>query len=130
MYVDTIEMTVPAKAEFVPMLRSMIGCVGAMLEFPLDEVEDLRLATSEACGYLLNIAPRARILRVTIDVDEGSIQITAPMEDSIHRVMSEGVDQFITWHILGALTDEASLEWTVEGPVIRFCKRRTRAWTG
>ena len=123
-------MTVPATPACVPMLRSMIGCVGAMLELPLDQVEDLRLATSEACSYLLSIAPKAKALRARIDADEATIEIAAPMHDSIHRVVSEGIDQFITWHILGALTDEASLEWTAEGPVIRFCKSRTEAWTG
>lgn len=122
-------MTVPASPRYVPMLRSMVGCIGALLEFPLDEVEDLRLATSEACSYLLTIAPDARELEADIMPEEGTVQITARAGD-IRRPAAEGVDQFITWHILGALTDEASLEWTDQGPTIRFCKRRAEAWAG
>ncbi|WP_026677415.1 anti-sigma B factor RsbW [Fictibacillus gelatini] len=46
---DFIEMTVPAKPEYVGIVRLTISGIANRMGFSFDEIEDIKIAVSEAC---------------------------------------------------------------------------------
>ncbi|WP_110926399.1 anti-sigma B factor RsbW [Bacillus massiliglaciei] len=46
---DYIEMKIPAKPEFIGIIRLTLSGIGSRMGFTYDEIEDLKIATSEAC---------------------------------------------------------------------------------
>jgi len=47
--VDFIEMKIPAKPEYVGVIRLTLSAIASRMGFAFDEIEDLKIATSEAC---------------------------------------------------------------------------------
>jgi len=50
---ETVEVTIPAKAEFVSVARLTAATVAARRGFTYDEIEDLKIAVGEACTSLI-----------------------------------------------------------------------------
>ena len=46
---DYLEMKIPAKPEFVGVIRLTLSGIASRMGFSYDEIEDLKIATSEAC---------------------------------------------------------------------------------
>ncbi|HEX9774309.1 MAG TPA: hypothetical protein VGB83_01840 [Actinomycetota bacterium] len=117
---NTVKLAVPARTEYIPVVRSMIAGLGALADLSIDKVDDLRLATTEACGYLLAIAPGARILHAAVDSAPATVRIVARVDDGANGVRSVEPGPALTWPLLRALTDRARLEWTTAGPAIHL----------
>ncbi|MFC0274443.1 anti-sigma B factor RsbW [Metabacillus herbersteinensis] len=47
--VDYIEMKIPAKPEYVGIIRLTLSGIASRMGYAYDEIEDLKIATSEAC---------------------------------------------------------------------------------
>lgn len=127
---DSIRLTVPADASSVPVVRSTIASAGTALGVGVEDVEDVRLATTEALTYLLRAAPHAHTIEVEIDRREGVLDVRAAVHNGIRDLPVEGPDGWLTWHLLEALTDEATLGWSPHGPSIRITKRCAPAPAG
>jgi serine/threonine-protein kinase RsbW len=76
----TVQLTVPASAEFLSLVRTATAGVAARLNLTIDEVEDLRLAADEAGSLVLSTAPPGSALTVTftLGADELRAQFAAP----------------------------------------------------
>ncbi|PLS15903.1 anti-sigma B factor RsbW [Bacillus sp. M6-12] len=48
-YYDYIEMKIPAKPEFIGVIRLTLSGISSRMGFSYDDIEDLKIATSEAC---------------------------------------------------------------------------------
>jgi serine/threonine-protein kinase RsbW len=116
-----IAVSVPARPEFVPVLRSVVATVAARLDFPFDAIEDLRIAVDEACAQLLAVGrAEARTLRLRI----------TPSSDGMHLVASTdaraawppGAERTLAWQVIEALADGADFETEDGGPVLRMTK--------
>lgn len=46
---DYIEVKIPAKPEFVGVIRLTLSGIASRMGFAYEEIEDLKIATSEAC---------------------------------------------------------------------------------
>ncbi|RFU67877.1 anti-sigma B factor RsbW [Bacillus sp. V59.32b] len=46
---DYIEMNIPAKPDFIGVIRLTLSGIASRMGFSYDEIEDLKIATSEAC---------------------------------------------------------------------------------
>lgn len=66
---DTVEVVLPAREDFVPMLRNTAAALAARMEFNLDEIDDLRIAVDEACALLLARAGAGSDLRGRFGLD-------------------------------------------------------------
>ncbi|AOM84130.1 anti-sigma B factor RsbW [Salisediminibacterium beveridgei] len=53
---DCIEMSVPAKAEYVGVVRLTASGVANRLGYSYDDIEDIKLAVAEACNNVVNHA--------------------------------------------------------------------------
>lgn len=47
--IDYIEMKIPAKAEYVGIIRLTLSGIASRMGFSYEEIEDLKIAVSEAC---------------------------------------------------------------------------------
>lgn len=66
---DQITVTVPPKHEFASSLRLFLSGLASSMDFPVDEIEDIRACVSEACLLLLN-GQKCRQLELVIEPDE------------------------------------------------------------
>lgn len=121
---NEISLSVPAQPDYVHVLRSLTAGIAAQMDFPVDDIEDLRLAVDEACAYLLAYDPDARRMTLRIDAFHGSVSVVASLaRDGVPARARTGSRQGVIWHILSALTDEARFEEAGDGPAIHFTKR-------
>jgi serine/threonine-protein kinase RsbW len=121
--VNEIRLSVPARADFVHVLRSVLAGVAAKLDFSFDEIEDLRLAVDEACAYLLELQDHSQELTLLIKPEEATVEVIASVDGTPSPAKSNGLRSTVIWHLLGALTDEARFEESGGHPGIRFSKR-------
>jgi hypothetical protein len=114
---------VPARADVVQVIRTVVGSVASRLGFPYDRVDDLRLATSEVVAHLLEEQPPPEALVVRVfEMDDG-VEVVAARTSGTSAWPPTGARHSLTTLILRALADEASFERTGDGPAIRFAKR-------
>jgi serine/threonine-protein kinase RsbW len=74
---ETVEVTIPAKPEFVSVARLTAAAVAARQSFTYDEIEDLKIALSEACTALIleGTAGHPLSLRFTLRPDALEMRI-------------------------------------------------------
>ncbi|WP_017729381.1 anti-sigma B factor RsbW [Halalkalibacterium ligniniphilum] len=53
---DSIELTVPAKPEFVGVVRLTVSGIANRLGYTYDEIEDIKIAVAEACTNVVDHA--------------------------------------------------------------------------
>ena len=53
---DYIEMKIPAKPEYVGIIRLTLSGIASRMGYSYDEIEDLKIATSEACTNAVQYA--------------------------------------------------------------------------
>lgn len=64
---DVVELTIPAKAEYVGIVRLATSGVANRMGYSYDDIEDIKVAVSEACTNAVNHAYQ--------DGEEGQVQI-------------------------------------------------------
>jgi serine/threonine-protein kinase RsbW len=128
--VSEIRLSVPARADYVHVLRSVIASVAAKLDFSYDDIEDLRLAVDEACAYLLGLRDAPTLLTLSITPSGTSVDVLASVDGAEAAEPAAGLQSNMVWHLLGALTDEARFEEQGGQPGIRFTKSATASAAG
>jgi hypothetical protein len=118
-----LSITVPGRPDVVQVLRTVVGSVASRLGFPYDQVDDVRLATSEVVAHLLSEHPPPEFLVVTVNESEGGIEVEASRTTATDTWPPSGARHSLTVLILRALADEASFDRSEYGPAIRFFKR-------
>ncbi|MFD2617339.1 MULTISPECIES: anti-sigma B factor RsbW [Terrilactibacillus] len=64
---ETVSLKIPAKSEFVGVARLTVSGIANRMGFNYDDIEDIKIAVSEACTNVVNHAYK--------NVDEGQIEI-------------------------------------------------------
>lgn len=74
---EIVEVTIPPKPEFVSVARLTAATVAARQSFTYDEIEDLKIAVSEACTALLVAGTNGTplTLRFTLEADAFEVRI-------------------------------------------------------
>lgn len=111
-------ISIPADPAYVGLLRSTVASLAAKADFTLDEIEDLRIAVSEAATLLL---PLTETINCHVDSRADAVEVTCTCtsEDSPRRDFDD-----LPWVLLEALVDEAASTVTQSGISIRLLKRR------
>ncbi len=119
-----IVLSVPARAEYVHILRAVAAGVAARQDFSYDEIDDLRLAVDEACGQLFSVGGEGTSMTLGINLLDGGVDIRvgidvepSPWPPLDHR-------DSLTWQVLSALTDEAEFERSDHGAGLHLVKHR------
>ena len=61
-----VVVSVPARPEFMQLLRAAVGSVAARVDFTYEAIDDLRIAVDEACARILAVpgTPGTLFLRI------------------------------------------------------------------
>jgi serine/threonine-protein kinase RsbW len=117
-----VKVLVPAKPDYVRVLRAVTAGLAARLEFTYDRIEDLRLAVSEACATLLALPWEAETLILRLSATDSRVTAVVctdadPGADVWPPVEPE---RTLAWRVLSGLTDTAAFEVGEEGPAVRL----------
>ena len=123
----TVSAEVPATPGFVQVLRNVVAGVAAREDMPIDQIEEVRLAVTEAASLLLEEAEEATSLRMTIGRDADALDVTLTSDGQVDRWPSDSALASWPWLVVKGLTDGIRTERRDgEGPSIAFTKRLER----
>jgi serine/threonine-protein kinase RsbW len=117
-----IAVSVPARPEFLHVLRSVVASVAARLDFPYDAIEDLRIAVDEACGQLLSRGKGGSQIRLRSIPTAGAIDVVVSTDAPEVAWPPAEADRSLAWRVIEALSDQATLERDDGAPAVRFSK--------
>lgn len=113
---EEIRLTIPALADYARIARLTVTGLASRLDFPYDDVEDLRIAVGEICSVLLGEGEGRLGFVCHLAPDELAVEAhrdppgpTGPVTD-------------LTRQILGAVVDVAEID--EDRGRIRVAKRR------
>ncbi|ARK28618.1 anti-sigma B factor RsbW [Halalkalibacter krulwichiae] len=73
---DHIQMSVPAKPEYVGVIRLTVSGIANRVGFTYDEIEDMKIAVAEACTNVVNHAyEEGGVMNVSFYLYEDKIEI-------------------------------------------------------
>jgi serine/threonine-protein kinase RsbW len=122
----TVSAEVPANPDFVQVLRNIAAGVAARLDMPIDQIEEIRLAVTEAASLLLDEVDAAS-LRMSIGRDTDAMDVTLSADGHADQWPSDRALASWPWLVVKGLTDEIeAARHDGNGPSIRFTKRRER----
>jgi serine/threonine-protein kinase RsbW len=121
-----VSVDVPATPVFVQVLRNVVAGVAARVDMPIDQIEDLRLAVTEAASLLLGEGDPTS-LRMTVGRSDDLLDVTLSSDGRADPWPTERVSSSWPWLVVKGLTDEIRAERS-EGanPSISFTKARER----
>ncbi len=73
---ETVELRIPAKAEWVAVARLAVAAVARRLPFSLEEIEDIKLATAEACTNCIESDSEGTEIEITSRLDEDAVHVS------------------------------------------------------
>ena len=100
-----VELRLPADRAYVSVLRSLAVGLAVRLDFTLDDLEDLKMAVSEACALLLPEADEGSDLHAEFRL--GPDTVVASIGVSATDPRPADVDSW-AWQVLSALTTQAT----------------------
>lgn len=118
---DAIAIVIPARAEFLHVVRTVVGSVSVRANLTIDAIEDLRIAVDEACAQLL--VAHGSTVTVTITPRGDSIEVVCATDAEVASWPPDGVQHTLAAQVLHGLADEVSWERDGEGPAVRVTKR-------
>ena len=88
----TVELKIPAKAEWVAVARLAIAAVANRLNFSIEDIEDVKLAVAEACTHCIQQGGRNDAIWITCETEPEMLTIRVRDEQNRVRptVVSDG----------------------------------------
>ena len=121
-----VTVEVPATPDFVQVLRHVAAGVAARVDMPIDLIEEVRLAVTEASSLLLDQA-EASTLSMRIGRDDDSLEIILSADVTVESWPTEHALASWPWLVVKGLTDELRADRGDDGePTIGFRKHRER----
>ncbi|MCL2542492.1 MAG: anti-sigma factor [Nocardioidaceae bacterium] len=102
-----VELRLPADGAFVSVLRTLTAGLAARLDFTLDDIEDLRIAVSEAVAMVLDQADAGTELVCSFELHPGRLTLT--ITGAARTPESPDYESF-GWQVLATLTTEADIK--------------------
>jgi serine/threonine-protein kinase RsbW len=119
-----IVVSVPARADVVHVLRAVVASVGARLDLPIDDVEELRIAVDEAAALLLHLQASPVRLAATMSAEGGTLSIRIASDAAVAGDWPPpGTEDAWPWLVIVGLTDEAGFDVSTVGPGVWMTKR-------
>ena len=104
-----VELRVPADRAYASVLRTTTAGLAARLDFPIDDIEDLRIAVGEACAMVLGEAEEGTDLWCRFYQQPG--ELTVSVSASVDGTIEPDYDSF-AWQVLTTLATSASADAT------------------
>ncbi len=135
--VDTVELSIPVRADLVILARLTAATVAARADFGVEEIEDLRLAVEELCLSIVRGGRGGGRLRFAYVRDGDAVEITCALEPEPggdegvppDDPALDGAADELSLRILDALVDEHGRTLVGGRPSAWLRKRRERSST-
>ncbi|MCZ4498889.1 MAG: rsbW [Marmoricola sp.] len=111
------EVRLPAETAYVAVLRMAAAGIAARLDFTVDDIEDLKMAVSEACSMVLADATPGGSLTARFYLAEQRIEIEV-LADTVDAVAPD-TDGF-AWQVLTTTATEVAAEASPTHLMIRL----------
>ncbi len=116
---SAVSLTVPARTDFLHVVRAVVSGVGARQGLSYDAINDLCLAASESAAYLLALpADGRRRLSVRMRLEQG-VEVTVMIDAPAPNWPPEA-RRTLAWRVLSGLVDDVSLILEEDCPAIRL----------
>jgi len=116
-------VTAPARPDMVHVLRAVASSLAARLDFPYDDIDDLRISIDEACAQLLAVGGDGPNFTMHLTATAGGIRALVTLHGgSAAQWPPTDLEDTLTWKVLSGLSDDVSFESLPEGPAIRVLK--------
>ena len=102
-----VELRVPADSAYASVLRTTTAGLAARLDFPIDDIEDLRIAVSEASAMVLPAASEDADLTCQFFMSPGSLTVSIGVP--VAAPVDPRYDSF-AWQVLTTLATDASAD--------------------
>jgi serine/threonine-protein kinase RsbW len=103
---STVRLELPASSGYLVLARSAAAAMCAELNYPLDRLEDVKLAVDEGCSLMLSDTDADEVITLVLSPDEDGrldISITATTR---HGKAPKATS--FAWTVLCALVDQVS----------------------
>jgi hypothetical protein len=111
---DKVTLSVPAKPDYIIAVRLIVSAVAQRAQFSLDDIEDLKVASAEACTLLLAQNPET----IEVSISKGEcihVCLTAVAPTGIQGEADEVSE--LSQYLLEALVDRCEL--VHEGEILK-----------
>ncbi|KHF33670.1 anti-sigma B factor RsbW [Paenibacillus sp. JTLBN-2024] len=141
--VQRVVISLPARAEYVDIVRLNLYGIASKMGFTYEDIEDMKVAVSEACNnsVLYAYGKQDGIVEVAFEVFEDMLSITVRDEgESFERTSTSGSATLhdkelldveiggLGFYLMEALMDEVSIENAAgRGTKVVMTKRLTRS---
>jgi serine/threonine-protein kinase RsbW len=118
-----VVVTAPARPDMVHVLRAVASSVAARLDFPYDDIDDLRISIDEASAQLLAVTGSKHTLTLRLRTAAGGIEALVALDsDHAGAWPPADLENTLTWKVLSGLADDVSFESLTGRPAIRVLK--------
>ncbi len=119
---ESIELTLPFKAEYVSIARLVASGVAARIGFDMDVIDDVKVAISEVCNKLVKAdSSVASSFRIRFEIEKDRLTVAFACEDkSLGRLFKEENEE-LGMYIVAALMDEVEYS-PGDGSLFRMSK--------
>jgi len=112
----SVELRIPARAEWVAVARLAAAAVGSRMRFSVDEIDDLKLAIAEACTNIIQRSEGIENIDLRWDVGPTELRITvsgdgrAPKLESVKGAEEDNKVGGLGVFLIRALMDTVEYE--------------------
>lgn len=108
-------LTVPARGEWALVIRMALNGVCALMDVPVDVMDDLCVAAEESCELLLHQDYAAETLTLTCEIKPDGLYVTLRAQERAWRHEMEKADADVARLIIQTLVRDVSLEKDEKG---------------
>lgn len=103
---STVRLEIPAASGYLVLARTAVVAMCARLHYPIDVLEDVKLAVDEACSLLLSdTEPDNTLIIALTPTDGGQLDIVVTARTRQGRPPRQ---TSFAWTVMSALVDEVS----------------------
>lgn len=117
---DVIRLQFPARPDYILAVRLAVSAIAQRIGFDIEDIEDIKVASAEACVLLLSSNPE--LISVSLTVDKGLILCFDA--SGLSQGDNAGDTDSMSQYLLDALVDSCELT-KIEGAVsgVRLVKK-------
>ncbi len=123
MSMNSVYLKVPAKPEYMLVIRLTTSAVASRAGFDVDEIEDIKMAVSEAGTFVMNQDKGVEWLELTFKVDkEEGMWIDIFASESVHQeaLFSNREQSELSFYIMESIMDQ--VEKAIDNGFLRGIK--------
>jgi serine/threonine-protein kinase RsbW len=118
-----ITVSVPARADFVHVLRAVASSVAARLDMAYDVIEEVRILVDEASTLLLQVpGVTGQTFVLTLEPAAGGLRAALSAQGANGLWPPEDLERTWAWRVIEGLCDEVGIDHASGGPSITFVK--------